>query len=164
MSKVRNSRERIEEQTKKKTQTSELKKLQLDLDTKNILWKKIFVKELVCRQKRVQRRASQDRVQELNNTLSHFSKWTVSILGTERQSELKEIMHADSHWGRDETGSREEAKCKNRNQLMHTGLLPECNPLQRDNLKLVFSLVTKGKAYEFCWWHKARGHQTYELW
>lgn len=72
MSKVRNSRERIEEQTKKKTQTSELKKLQLDLDTKNILWTE--KKELVCRQKRVQRRASQDRVQEPNNILSHFSK------------------------------------------------------------------------------------------
>lgn len=38
MSKVRNSKERIEEQIKKKTQTSELKKLQLGLDTKNTLW------------------------------------------------------------------------------------------------------------------------------
>lgn len=75
MSKVRNSKERIEEQIKKKTQTSELKKLQLGLDTKNTLWtEKKKKKELVCRRKRVQRRASQDRVQELNNILSHFSK------------------------------------------------------------------------------------------
>lgn len=35
---MRNSKERIEEQIKKKTQTSELKKLQLGLDTKNTLW------------------------------------------------------------------------------------------------------------------------------
>lgn len=90
---MRNSKERIEEQIKKKTQTSELKKLQLGLDTKNTLWTE--KKKMVCRRKRVQRRASQDRVQELYNILSHFSKWAVSIPETGRQSELKEIMHTN---------------------------------------------------------------------